>query len=262
MVITSTKNERIKSLQKLAKSSERKKEEVFVIEGIRELEKAIHAGYTFNEVFFCPTVVSEEYINKIFGFDILKTAVSHHVFESIAYRENRDGIIALAKPKNLGLHDLNLSKNPLIIVLEAVEKPGNLGEMLRTADAAGADAIIVCDPITDIYNPNVIRASLGCIFTKPVVCCKSEEAVQFFKNQKITTLATTPDAKIVYFDQNLNKPVAIIMGTEADGLSNYWLQNTDLQVKVPMLGIADSLNVSVCLSVVLYECVRQRLQHK
>ena len=262
MVITSTKNERIKSLQKLAKSSERKKEDVFVIEGKRELEKAIQSGYKFTEAFFCPNVISEDEINRLFGFDIPKTAISHHVFESIAYRENRDGLIALAKPKNVSLNDLKLSKNPLVIVLEAVEKPGNLGAMLRTADASGADAIIVCDPITDIYNPNVIRASLGCIFTKPVVCCKSEEAIAFFKLKNITTLATTPDAKSIYFDQNLNKPIAIVMGTEADGLSDYWLKNTDVQVKVPMLGIADSLNVSVCLSVVLYESVRQRLQVK
>jgi len=262
MVITSTKNERIKALQKLAKSSERKKEDVFVIEGIRELEKAIKSGYKFVEVFYNPAEISESQIDRLFGYEIEKTAISHHVFESVAYRENRDGLITLAKPKNVSLSDLNLSEKPLLIVLEAVEKPGNLGAMLRTADAAGADAIIVCDPVTDIYNPNVIRSSLGCIFTKPVVCCRSEDAVAFFSEKKIKTLATTPDTKAIYFDQDLNCPIAIVMGTEANGLSDYWLKNTDLQVKVPMLGLADSLNVSVCLSVVLYESVRQRLSAK
>lgn len=260
MLLTSTKNDRIKALQKLEKSSERKKENLFVLEGTREIEKAIKASYNFTEVFYCPTIVSEKEVDTLFKKNIPKTAVSNHVFEAIAYRENRDGLIALARPKSLSLNELSLAENPLIIVLEAVEKPGNLGAMLRTADAAGADAIIVCDPKTDIYNPNVIRASIGCVFTKPVVCCESAEAISFFQSKNIKTLATTPYASDIYFEQNLKQPVAIVMGTEADGLSNFWLKNTDLQVKVPMLGITDSLNVSVCLSVVLYEAVRQRLQ--
>lgn len=260
MLLTSTKNDRIKALQKLEKSSERRKENLFVLEGIREIEKAIRANYTFTEVFYNPNIASEAEVDTLFKKNIPKTAVSNHVFEAIAYRENRDGIIALARPKSLSLDELELSNNPLIIVLEAVEKPGNLGAMLRTADAAGADAIIVCDPKTDVYNPNVIRASIGCVFTKPVVCCESAEAIAFFKSKNIKTLATTPYTTAIYFEQNLTQAIAVVMGTEADGLSDYWLKNTDIQVKVPMLGITDSLNVSVCLSVVLYEAVRQRMK--
>ena len=259
MLITSTKNDRIKALQKLEKSSERRKENIFVLEGTREIEKAIEAKFEFTEVFYNPNIVSESEVNLLFKKDIAKTAVSNHVFEGIAYRENRDGMIALARPKTTSLLDLQLSENPLIIVLEAVEKPGNLGAILRTADAAGADAVIVCDPKTDIYNPNVIRASIGCVFTKPVVCCESTEAIAFFRQKGIKTLATTPYTDDIYFEQNLEQGIAIVMGTEADGLSDYWLHNTDIQVKVPMLGITDSLNVSVCLSVVLYEAVRQRI---
>lgn len=258
MLITSTKNERIKAFQKLEKSSERKKEEVFIIEGIREIQRAVANGYVFREVFYCPTLVSEVEVDTLLKCTVPKTAISHHVFEAIAYRENRDGIVALARPKFYTLENLLLGKNTLLVVLEAVEKPGNLGAILRTADAAGADAVIVCDPKTDIYNPNVIRSSVGCVFSKPVVCCQSHEAIEFFKQKGIQTLATTPAAQDLYFEQNLQIPLAIVMGTEADGLSDVWLQNTDMQVKVPMLGIADSLNVSACLAAVVYEAVRQR----
>lgn len=259
MIITSTKNERIKALQRLSKSSERRKEDLFIIEGKRELEKAIAANYTFTELYYAPELIAEEEINQLFFKDIPKTAVSHHVFEAIAYRENRDGLIVLSKPKTHRLEDLQLGTPPLVIVLEAVEKPGNLGAILRTADASGADAVIVCDPKTDVYNPNVIRASIGCVFSKQIACCTSQEALAYFQAKDIATLATTPYTESIYFQQNLTQPLAIVMGTEADGLSDYWLKQAKLQVKVPMLGEADSLNVSVCLSVVIYEAVRQRL---
>ena len=259
MLITSTKNERIKALQKLDKSSERKKEEVFIVEGRREIERALANDFIFKEVFYCPSLVAEQEVAKLFNANVPKTAISHHVFEAVAYRENRDGIVALARPKFYTLDNLPLGKHPLLVVLEAVEKPGNLGAILRTADAASADAVIVCDPKTDIYNPNVIRSSVGCVFSKPVVCCQSHEAIEFFKQQGILTLATTPAATALYFNQNLQQPLAIVMGTEANGLSDVWLQNTDMKVKVPMLGIADSLNVSACLAAVVYEAVRQRM---
>ncbi len=257
--ITSTKNDRIKALQRLEKSSERKETGTFLVEGIREISKAVKAGFTFREVFYCPTLVSEDAVRKLIGSNTVLVPVSHHVFEALTYRENKDGLLAVAQYKSLSLDAVQLSKTPFLIVLEAVEKPGNLGAILRTADAANVDAVLVCDPKTDIYNPNVIRSSIGCVFSKQVVCCDNESAVHYLRQKQITSIATTPYTEQVYFKEDLTKPVAIVMGTEAEGLSDFWLQHADVQAKVPMLGEADSLNVSVCLAVLVYETVRQRL---
>jgi RNA methyltransferase, TrmH family len=260
--ITSTKNDRIKALQRLEKASERRKEGVFLVEGTRELTKAIVAGFELAELYFCPNLAKESAAVDLAGKQTPLISVSQNVFETIAYRENRDGLLGVFKQKTTKLNDLKLGQNPLVIVLEAVEKPGNLGAILRTADAAGADAIIVCDPKTDLFNPNVIRASLGCVFTKQVASCTNEEALEYLKNKKIRTIATTPYTDTFYFNEDLAQPTAIVMGTEADGLSDFWLQNANIQTKVPMLGEADSLNVSACLSVVIYEAVRQRIADK
>lgn len=258
LLITSAKNDRIKSLQRLDKASERREQGVFPVEGKREILKALNAGFTFLEVYYCPQLIDEKEIADLFG-ETPSIQISHSVFETIAYRENRDGIIGLCKYRSIQLNDLKFGATPLLIVLEAVEKPGNLGAILRTADAAGVDAIIVCDPKTDIFNPNVIRASLGCVFSKTVVSCSNEDALAFLKSKKIKSVATTPYTDTIYFKEDLRQPLAILMGTEADGLSDYWLKNADMQTKVPMLGEADSLNVSVCTAVVVYEALRQRL---
>lgn len=262
LLITSTKNDRIKSLQKLEKSSERKEKGAFLIEGEREIQKAIRSGIKVLEVYFCPQIVSYEKAQELCGNNIPYTAVSTHVFEAVAYRENRDGIIAVANIRSFQLQDIPLSTSPLLIVLEAVEKPGNLGAILRTADATGADGVIVCDPKTDIYNPNVIRSSIGCVFTTPVATCSNHEAYDFLNSRKIISLATTPYTSSFYFSEDLTRGIAIVMGSEADGLSHFWLDHASKQTKIPMLGQADSLNVSACLAVVAYEAVRQRIEKK
>jgi len=161
-------------------------------------------------------------------------------------------------PKHFSLDTLQLPEKPFIIVLESVEKPGNLGAILRTADAAGVDAIIVCDPQTDFYNPNVIRSSIGCIFTKQVIACGSKEALQWMKQKDIRIFATDLAASEWYHETDFTQPSAIVMGTEADGLTNFWLRNADSRIKIPMRGYIDSLNVSVSTAVITFEAMRQR----
>ena len=259
--ISSPQNDRIKNIQKLgSKSRERKAQNLFVIEGARELSLALAGGYDIDSIFLCP-----EFFEKTDYPDVLKTLnpkiffeLTSTVFEKIAYREKSDGLIALARPKSHSLDQLNLSENPFIIILESVEKPGNLGAILRTADAAKADAVLICDPLTDLYNPNVIRSSVGCIFTVPVAIAENAQVLAFLKEKKITGFAAELQASQWYQDTDFTQPSAIIMGTEADGLTAFWLNHADTRVKIPMRGIIDSLNVSVSTAVLSFEAMRQR----
>ena len=259
--IQSTQNSRIKNVQKLfAKSKERKEQNLFVIEGARELSLALACSYSLYTVFICPELFSNtdypDVINKIDSVIIFEVTLP--VFQKIAYRENSDGILALAKPKPHSLDDLNLPDNPIIIVLEAVEKPGNLGAILRTADAAKVDAVVICDPLTDIYNPNVIRSSIGCIFTVPVAVSTNSDTLFFLKENKIKVFAAELEASQWYHDTDFTQACALIMGTEADGLSKFWLDNADARIKIPMRGKIDSLNVSVSTAILTFEVMRQR----
>ena len=259
--ITSAQNSRIKNIQKLsAKSKERKEQELFVIEGARELSLALASSYDFDSVFYCPELFAEtdypEVLQSIHP-EILYE-VSAAVFGKIAYREGSDGILAMAKSKDHTLSSLNLSENPFIIILESVEKPGNLGAILRTADAAGVDALIVCDLLTDVYNPNTIRSSVGCIFTVPIAVSENTETLSFLKHKDIRTFAAELQASQWYQDTDFTGPSAIVMGTEADGLSPFWLKNADARIKIPMRGKIDSLNVSVSTAVITFEAMRQR----
>ena len=260
-IIQSTQNSRIKNVQKLfAKSKERKEQNLFVIEGARELSLALVASYSLDSVFICPELFSNtdypEIINKIASNIIFEVALP--VFQKIAYRENSDGIIVLAKLKLHTLNELNLPENPLIIVLESVEKPGNLGAILRTADAAKVDAVVICDPLTDVYNPNVIRSSVGCIFSVPVAVSTNSDTFSFLKERQIKTFAAELKASQWYHDTDFTQSCALIMGTEANGLSKFWLDNADARIKIPMRGKIDSLNVSVSTAVLTFEAVRQR----
>ena len=222
-----------------------------MIEGKREISLAVESGFDIQTVF-----IYEE-LAKNAGFENT-VYISKSIFDKIAYRENSDGLIALAKPKHLRLSELKLSKNPLIIILESVEKPGNMGAILRTADAANADAVIICDPKTDIYNPNVIRSSIGCVFTNQVIAANFDEVLQFLKARKIKSYAATLTAKKFYTEADLTQPSAIVMGTEADGLTDKWLSAADEQIKIPMLGKIDSLNVSTSCAILTFEAIRQR----
>ena len=260
-LITSLQNSRIKNIQKLsAKSRERKEQGLFIIEGARELSLALSGEYALNSVFICTELFEKTDYPEVLSAispDILYE-VSEAVFQKIAYREGSDGLLALAKPKSHTLSDLKLKENPFIIVLEAVEKPGNLGAILRTADAAQADAVIVCDPLTDIYNPNVIRSSVGCLFTVPVAVCTNIEALTYLQTRHIRSFAAELTAAQWYQDTDFIASSAIIMGTEADGLTDFWLTHADQRIKIPMRGAIDSLNVSVSTAILTFEAMRQR----
>lgn len=259
--ISSLQNNRIKNIQKLgAKSRERKEQNLFIIEGARELSLAQAGGYIFESVFLCREIfIKTDYPEVLNSIDPkILFELTPAVFDKIAYRENSDGIIALARPKQHLLQDLQLPENPFIIILESVEKPGNLGAILRTADAAGVDAVIVCDPLTDLYNPNVVRSSVGCIFTVPVAVSDNIRTLDFLKQNKIVSFAAELQASQWYQNTDFTKSTAVIMGTEADGLTNFWLKNADARIKIPMQGKIDSLNVSVSTAVITFEAMRQR----
>ena len=258
--ITSAQNPKIKRLLQLQqKSSERRKAGLFVVEGIREVERCLEKGYEIDTIFYLNKDLSEnvsEIIEKNKGIKLFE--VSPAIYEKIAYRGSTEGVIAEVKTKDKTLNDLNLSENPLVVVLESVEKPGNLGAILRSADAAGADALIVCDPLTDLYNPNLIRNSTGAIFSVPCVACTSEECIKFLKENNIQILTAQLQDSELYYDTDMKRGTAIVMGTEATGLTDIWRKAADAHIRIPMLGITDSLNVSVSAAILLYEAVRQR----
>lgn len=255
-VISSNQNPRIKHLLLLQqKSSERRRTGLFVVEGQRELGHCLEAGYQVEEIYVCPELCDHipTDIHKVSSYEVTPS-----VYEKIAYRGTTEGIVAVVRARRLTLSDLCLSEHPLIIVLESVEKPGNLGAILRSADAAGADAVVVCDPLTDLYNPNLIRASIGAIFSVPTVACTSEECIAFLRQKGIQILTAQLQDSHPYYDVDMQKPIAIVMGTESTGLTDQWRKAATAHIRIPMLGKLDSLNVSVSSAILLYEAVRQR----
>lgn len=259
-LITSHTNPKVKNLVRLGKGRGKDRKESFIFEGLKEFELALCAGIEIESVFYCEDVCDKETIKILSdNFDQHKLfKITAEIFARIAYRDSTGGILVLAKSHYLGISDIHLPENPLVLVLESVEKPGNLGGILRTADAAGVDLVMVCDPLTDLYNPNIIRNSLGCVFTVPVVVCPSEEAVKFLKDNNIQILVTDLNTQHNYNEINYRRSSAIVMGTEHDGTSATWLDIADIRVKIPMLGRIDSLNVSTSTAILVYEAVRQR----
>lgn len=257
-IITSTQNPKVKSLMQLEKPRERRKQQLFLIEGAREVRLALEAGYKIGNIFYCEEIVAK----KELGFDLtdnkLVIPVSREVFQKIAVREDSGGVLAVAEMKPHGLSQIRLSKNPLVLILEAVEKPGNLGAILRTADAAGVDAVIICDPQTDFYNPNVIRSSVGCVFTTQIAAATSDETIEWLKQNNISIYCTYLAASKVYHQADYTKASAIVMGTEATGLSDVWVKNSSANIIIPMHGKIDSMNVSNAAAVVVFEALRQR----
>ena len=260
MEITSSQNPKIKQLLALQqKSAERKRLGLFVVEGQRELMHCLASGYEVEQVFVSSGHrLSPSLQAWVEEAEELVTTVSPALYERIAYRGGTEGIIAVIRSHQRTLADIPLSANPLIAVLEGVEKPGNLGAILRSADAAGADAVIVCDPLTDLYNPNLIRSSIGAIFTVPCVTCTSAECSDFLKARCIQILTAQLQDSRPYYDTDMRRPTAIVMGTEATGLTDQWREVADAHILIPMLGQLDSLNVSVSTAILLYEAVRQR----
>lgn len=256
-MITSPQNERIKYLVQLQqKSSLRRQEGLFVVEGRRELLHCINADYEVKTIF-----VDNQKDDALLDIDSKNAEiieVSPKVYEKIAYRESTEGVVAIVKACKNTLQDFAQKENPLYVVIEAVEKPGNLGAILRSADAAGVDGVIVCDPLTDLYNPNLIRASIGAIFTVPTVVCTSEECIAWLKENKIQILTAQLQDSSLYYDVDMKKATAIVMGTEATGLTQQWRMAADKHIRIPMCGKLDSLNVSVSSAILMFEAIRQR----
>lgn len=257
-VITSTQNPKVKSLMALEKPRERRRQQLFIIEGKKEIGMALKAGYTIGNLFYCVDIFPENDLISLGIEDKFLVPVTQEVFDKIAVRETTGGVIAVAQMKANRLDDLVLKKNPLVLVLESVEKPGNLGAILRTADAAGADAVIVCDPQTDFYNPNVVRSSLGCVFTQPIASATSEETIDWLRKNHIRIYCTYLNASKPYHEMDYRGASAIVMGTESTGLSAIWVQQSDANIIIPMSGIIDSMNVSTAAAVVVFEACRQR----
>lgn len=256
--IISLKNKRIREIILLAKPGERRAKNLIVIEGYREIAMAYHAGVQLKEIYYSTEVNLHPEAYSIINTIPQKFEISRQIFEKIAYRDHSDGLIAIAATQYLTLKDITLTQNPLILIMESVEKPGNLGAVLRTADAAAIDALLICDPQTDLFNPNVIRSSLGCIFTRQVVVCSTSDAIGFLKQKNIKCFAAAVNASIYYQDTDFTIPCAIVMGSESSGLSEDWLKHADQQIKIPMNGMVDSLNVSTSAAILIFEAKRQR----
>lgn len=263
--ITSLQNPRIKELKKLlAKSAERREQNLFVTEGLREVVLAHRAGYDITTLFICEGMLTEDSNYSL--TEVTEAAskptfihVSSEVYNSLAYRETTEGVMALVTPREHTLEQIKLSDPPLILVIESGEKPGNLGAMLRTCDAAGVDAVIICDPKTDLYNPNIIRSSVGTIFTNPIAICETGEAIGFLKSHGVQIYAAELNATQSHFQGDFKMATAMVVGSEANGLSEEWIKQADHRIKIPMDGKIDSLNVSVSAAVLLYEARRQRI---
>ncbi|MBQ2919007.1 MAG: RNA methyltransferase [Bacteroidales bacterium] len=265
--ITSAQNAKIKELLALQeKSKERRKKGLFVVEGKREIIHCVEAGYEPHTFFICRDIITEKEFDSILGaveenfcgMTCQIIEIPQHLYDKVAYRGGTEGVIAEMHCKEMALDNLRMKENPLVVVLESVEKPGNLGAVLRSADASGVDAVIVCDPLTDMYNPNLIRSSIGAIFTVPVATATSEEAIAWLKNNGIKIYTAQLQDSEWYYDTDMKGGTAIVMGTEATGLTDVWRKAADAHIKIPMLGRLDSLNVSVSAAILMFEAVRQR----
>lgn len=257
-MITSLTNQTIKDVAALKKSGERKKRGLIIIDGLREIKMALRAKMEIETLFYCLELKTEE--TEIFNLiaSEKRIEVSEAVFKKICYKESPDGFLAIAKPKEKTLVDLKLSVVPLVVVLENVEKPGNLGGIIRTAYAAGGEAIIVNNNQTDIYNPNVIRASEGFVFIENIISASVDETIAYLKENKIKSFGAATTGAKNYAAVDMKAGTAIVLGSEADGLSKEWLEKADQLIKIPMQAGIDSLNVSVSAAIIIYEAVRQR----
>lgn len=260
--ISSLQNPRVKQLVKLRDRRSRDEAGVFLVEGFREIRRALEKRVVLRELYFSPEWFLGENEPALLAqaeaagaqlFELTKDA-----FAKVAYRERPDGLLAVAPQWKRVLDDLRFGAAPFLLVVEAIEKPGNLGTILRSADAAGCDAVIVCDPVTDIFNPNVVRASTGVLFSVPLVVAESGRVHAWLQEKRVRTVATTPGAKNIYSQVDLRGPLAIVMGSEQYGLSEFWLKHADVAVRIPMSGQADSLNVAMATIITLFEAVRQR----
>lgn len=256
--ITSAQNPFIKSLVLLQeKSKARKQSGTFLIEGQREIELAVKGGFEIETILFLADIISESQIAKLIR-NVELIEISKEIYQKLAYRDTTEGVLAVAKMKSFQLSDLKLSDKPLILVAEAPEKPGNIGAMLRTADAANIDAVIIANPKSDMFNPNIVRSSVGCLFTNQIATGTTQEIIDFLKQNNINIYAATLQNSTSYHTQNFTEPTALVVGTEATGLSAEWRDNATQNIIIPMQGEIDSMNVSVAAAILIFEAKRQR----
>jgi RNA methyltransferase, TrmH family len=257
--ITSAQNPYIKQLVQLQeKAKARRQSGTFIIEGQRELELARKGGYELETVLFVPDMLNETQVGAIAGNNPEYIQINREVYQKLAYRDSTEGVIAIAKTKSLNLEDLQLTENPLVLVAEATEKPGNLGAMLRTADAAKLDAVIIANPKTDMYNPNMVRSSVGCLFTNNIATGTTDEVIAFLKQRKINIYCATLQDSALYHEQDYKAGSALVVGTEATGLTQAWRDASTRNIIIPMQGEIDSMNVSVAAAILIFEAKRQR----
>ncbi len=261
--ISSLQNPLIKqALQLQDKSRERRKSGLFVIEGKREIELALKGGYSLRTILFCSEIISGKALLNIRNLSTLEVEfieITSEVYEKLSYRTSTEGILAIAKVQDLSLKSLMFtSSNPLILVAEAPEKPGNIGALLRTADAANLDAVIIANPKTDIYNPNIIRSSVGCIFTRKIATATTSEIIAFLKEKGIAIYSAILQESVAYNTIDFKEASAIVVGTESTGLSEDWRKNATKNISIPMQGKIDSMNVSVAAGILIFEAQRQR----
>ncbi len=257
--IASIQNPYIKSLIVLQEKSKARKESgTFLIEGQREIELALKGNYQLQTILFLPEFIAPHQLTSFSKLNIELIEISKEVYQKLAYRDTTEGILAIAKSKSLQLSDLKLSDHPLLLIAEAPEKPGNIGALLRTADAANLDAVIIANPKSDIYNPNIIRSSVGGLFTNQIATGTTSEIIAFLKSKKIAFYATTLQNANLYYTQDFTPACAIVVGTEATGLSQEWRDEATQNIIIPMQGALDSMNVSVAAAIILFEAKRQR----
>ncbi len=268
--ISSLSNPKINDVVCLRKSNERKDSTLFLIEGYREIMRAVESNWQLHSLFICPDFYlgtnEPQLIQKITAQKVPLYTCTDSVFKKISYRDRPDGLLAVAYQRSLAIEQLDIhykKQTPFFVMAQSIEKPGNLGTILRSSDAVGVSGLIVCDRCTDVYNPNVVRASVGTLFTVPIADASSAELESWLDNKNIAILAATPHADKEYTDVDLTIPLVIAVGTEQLGLSERWMKRADLQVRIPMYGVADSLNVAMATTLLLYEARRQRnLQKK
>jgi TrmH family RNA methyltransferase len=260
--ITSLSNKKIKNIVLLMrKQSERKEQGLMVVEGEKEITQCLQSGISVDSCFICPVIATNQKVVELCTKACPPENLYHitqEVFSKVAYRDDSGGIILLGHIRTLELDKVEISETPLIVILEQVEKPGNLGAVLRSCDAAAVDLLIICDPNTDIYNPNVVRSSIGCVFTQKVLACSSDKAIAYLKKNNIGIYAAALQTDQFYHKTDFTKGSAIVFGTEATGLTKKWLTAADKIIKIPMLGQIDSLNVSNSVAIMIYEAKRQR----
>lgn len=262
MILTSTKNPLIKLACRLRNRRDREKEQLTLLEGYRELTRAFDYGMKINNCFYCPEMFLGKnelsLIDKLLANGVDCTEVAAHLIKKMSYRDRPEGLMAVADIMRHSLEAIPIKENGLYLIAEAVEKPGNLGAILRSADAAGVAGVIVCEKRTDIYNPNVIRASTGALFSVPLAEADTADTIAWLHKNRIKALAATPHTEALYSEIDLTQAVAIVVGAEQYGLSDEWLEQSELKIKIPMLGKIDSLNVATAATILLYEAARQR----